>query len=314
MRTVVALLDGMDEAKATMRDLQRLGIDERRINLVTKDTRNAQSTDLVDGLVRMGVPKNEAVAYADGVRQGYTLETAIVEDDKAQQALEVMREHAHIDERTGRARTERLTDAKKDLTGKAIPIVEEKLEVGKREVETGGVRVSTHVISQPVAEEITLRSERVDVQRRRVDRPIEPGDEAFRDQVVEVTAKTEEPVVAKTARVVEEVVVTKDVDQRSQTIRDNVRKTDVNVEKLPGYEADRYRQHFNVNRAGQATFEEYEPAYRFGHRLRGDERFAQYDDWSEVEESARTTWERDRPGTWDRFKAAIRHAWEKATD
>src|SRR4051794_11515450 len=59
-----------------------------------------------------------------------------------------------------------------------VPIVEEELEIGTREVEAGGVRVSTRVSSIPVEKSITLREEHVSVERRAVDRPISARDEA----------------------------------------------------------------------------------------------------------------------------------------
>lgn len=61
-------------------------------------------------------------------------------------------------------------------------------------------------------------------------------DDAFRERTVEMTASGEEAVVGKTARVVEEVVVHKDVDTRTQDIDDTVRRQDVEVEQLSGSE------------------------------------------------------------------------------
>ncbi len=57
-----------------------------------------------------------------------------------------------------------------------VPIVEEQLNVGTREVESGGVRVSTRVEEVPVNEQVTLREETVDVHRRPVDRPASDAD------------------------------------------------------------------------------------------------------------------------------------------
>ena len=117
----------------------------------------------------------------------------------------------------------------------AIPVVEEELRAGKRAVEGGGVRVTTRVEETPVEEQVTLREERVDVERRAVDRPVSDADlAALQDGTVEVRARREEPVVDKQARIVEEVVIKKDVDQRTETIHDTVRRTDVNVEEIPG--------------------------------------------------------------------------------
>jgi uncharacterized protein (TIGR02271 family) len=112
-----------------------------------------------------------------------------------------------------------------------IPVVEESLSVGKREVERGSVRVRTRIIETPVEESVSLREETINVERRAVNRDAAdiPAD-AFRERTIEVTETDEEAVVAKTARVVEEVVVRKDVTEEAQTIRDTVRRTEVEVE------------------------------------------------------------------------------------
>jgi stress response protein YsnF len=56
-----------------------------------------------------------------------------------------------------------------------------------------------------------------------------PG-QAFRERTVDVTTHREEPVVSKEARVKEEIVVRKEADQRTETVRDTVRRTEVEVE------------------------------------------------------------------------------------
>jgi uncharacterized protein (TIGR02271 family) len=119
--------------------------------------------------------------------------------------------------------------------GVTIPVVEEQLNVGKREVQRGGVRIFSRTTERPVEENIELREERARVERRPVDRPATEADlgNAFQEKSVELRETVEEPVVAKTARVVEEVDVGKDVKTRTETVRDTVRKTDVDVEELP---------------------------------------------------------------------------------
>ena len=116
---------------------------------------------------------------------------------------------------------------------RTIPVIEENLQVGKRVVETGGVRLHSRIIEKPVEETIRLREEHVRVNRNRVDRPV-TGDELdnLREETVEVRERAEVPVVNKEATVVEEVSVDKTVDHREETIRDNVRKQDVEVEDL----------------------------------------------------------------------------------
>ena len=122
----------------------------------------------------------------------------------------------------------------------AVPVVEERLEVGKREVERGGVRVHTHVTEQPVEENVNLREERVRVERRPVDYTFHGQEsEAFKEALIEIREAYEELVVNKKARVVEEVVVNKDVEQHTETVRETLRRTDVEVESLEDAERAR---------------------------------------------------------------------------
>jgi len=121
----------------------------------------------------------------------------------------------------------------RDLTDKKIPIIEENIEVGKRTVQTGGVRLRSRIVEKPVEEELRLRTERVYVERNPVDRPASESDfNTFREGEMEVTEHAEVPVVNKEARVVEEVSLGKDVDERKETVRDTVRKTEVDVDNL----------------------------------------------------------------------------------
>ncbi len=121
----------------------------------------------------------------------------------------------------------------------AIPVVEENLRVGRREVDSGGVRVTQRVEEQPVREQVTLRDETIEVERVPVDRPVDPAtmrdlDEAFIPVSVEMRERDEVPVVDKQARVVEEVVVDKEVRERTETVEGTVRRTDVDVQEVGG--------------------------------------------------------------------------------
>lgn len=113
-----------------------------------------------------------------------------------------------------------------------LPVVEEQLHVGKREVEGGGVRVRQRIVETPVEETVRLREEHVHVERRAVDRPLTEADTRLQEDVIELTERAEEAVVSKQARVVEEVVVGKQVTEREETVRDTVRRTDVDVQEV----------------------------------------------------------------------------------
>jgi uncharacterized protein (TIGR02271 family) len=111
-----------------------------------------------------------------------------------------------------------------------IPIVEEKLDVSKREVGHGRVRVHSHVVETPVKETVSLREEHVDVQRRPVDRAVGTGDDAFRDRTIEMEERGEEPVITKNAHVTEEVTLGKTSETENRTVSDTVRRTEVEIE------------------------------------------------------------------------------------
>lgn len=114
-----------------------------------------------------------------------------------------------------------------------IPIAEEELHVGKREVGHGRVRIQSRIVEHPVQEQVTLREETVDVERRPASgttRAGSMGGDPFKERTIEVEERDEEAVVSKDARVKEELVVRKDVDERTETVSDTVRRTEVDIE------------------------------------------------------------------------------------
>jgi uncharacterized protein (TIGR02271 family) len=115
-----------------------------------------------------------------------------------------------------------------------IPVAEEQLHVGKRDVSHGRVRVRSYVVETPVQEQVNLRQEHVHVERRAADRPVSGADNLFRERTIEAEERAEEAVVSKEARVTEELVVKKDVGQRTETVSDKVRRTEVEVEDERG--------------------------------------------------------------------------------
>ena len=118
--------------------------------------------------------------------------------------------------------------------GGTIQLAEEQLVVGKRLVNRGGTRVRRYVVETPVEENVTLHEEKVTLERRPVTdgRPVTDAD--FTDRTIELTETAEEAVVSKTARVVEEVSLGKTATDRTETIRDTLRKEEVDVEQIPG--------------------------------------------------------------------------------
>jgi hypothetical protein len=135
-----------------------------------------------------------------------------------------------------------------------------------------------------------------------------------------MTETVEEPIVRKQARVVEEVVVSKDVVEHTETVRDTVRRTEVDVEPLnreygtmgdfTTYEND-FRTHATSAYAGRGReYQYWAPGYRYGYELARDPRYRDRD-WPAIETEARHDWETRGSGTWEEFKEAIRYGWDK---
>jgi uncharacterized protein (TIGR02271 family) len=212
----------------------------------------AAAGGIIGALTDMGVPEDEARHYEDQVRQGKILVTVRTDNDnEADRASDIMEEHGALDveERSRYGRVAESAPSGKDISDyerrdeptldrqdlrtndtATIPVTEEQLVVGKRAVEGGRVRVYGRVSEKPVEESVQLRNERVNVERRAVDRPVTDRDRKD-DVTIEVTEMREEPVVGKQERVVEEIVVGKTAEERTETVRDKVRRKDVEVER-----------------------------------------------------------------------------------
>ena len=114
-----------------------------------------------------------------------------------------------------------------------MQLSEEQINVGKRLVNRGGTRIRRYVVERPVEENVSLHSERVTLERRPVTdgRPV--GDGSFSEKTIEMSETAEEVVISKTSRVVEEVGLRKEATDRVETVRDSVRKEEVEVEQMP---------------------------------------------------------------------------------
>ncbi|GJD97133.1 YsnF/AvaK domain-containing protein [Methylobacterium iners] len=235
----------------------------------------AATGGLVGSLTGAGLSESDAHTYAEGIRRGGTMLTVRADENRATQVMDILEEHGSVDldEReqtwrkegwTGGAATSASTSAHgaRDVAAGAtsaglgtsgasgthaaartdtverdgtIPVVNEQLHVGKREVEQGRVRVRSYAVETPVQEQVHLHQENVQVERRPTDRALNAGDEAlFRDRTIEATQHQEVPVVSKEARVVEEVGLRKEATDRTETISDKVRHTEVEVEDERG--------------------------------------------------------------------------------
>lgn len=256
-KNVVGLFANQSDAQGALSDLQSAGFSSDNVNVLRGAS--GASSGIFD---QLGIPQQDARIYMQGIQSGGAMVILQqLSDSDANRAADILDRHNIVDinsvgqgfgqtsSTTGFTQTEQTTSTSTAglNTGSrrsgsyqggetVIPIVEEQLEIGKREVEGGGVRVNTHVEQVPVNEQVTLREEEVHVERRRVNQPLDAATAgtAFQEGTFEVTETDEQAVVSKEARVVEEVVVSKDVQQRTENVQDTVRRTDVDVEEVGG--------------------------------------------------------------------------------
>lgn len=210
------------------------------------------------------VADEDRPSYEEGMRRGSVLLTAHVDESRADEAIRILDQcgTVDLDEREqswrkegwqappsstmsspspqpqqGFTSTGQQSSMRSPPPGSTqeehIPIVEEQLRVGKREVSRGGARVRSYIEETPVTESVSLREEHVNIERRPVDQPLGaaglPGD-AFQERTVEMRETAEEAVVAKEARVKEELVVSKSSTEHQEQIQDTVRHTKVEVD------------------------------------------------------------------------------------
>ena len=239
--TVVAVYETATQAAAAVRDLQAAHILPDAISQHTKTitTSGTASTPREQGLWASLFGSEDTSVYDRSVEEGASVLTVRVPDDGVDRVTSILELHNPIDldERAAQYTTEGATGSAAPHSRRAsdegtIQLAEESLAVGKRAVSGGTTRVRRYVVETPVEEQVTLQDEKVVIDRR----PITGGQTVaeFTDKTIEMTETHEEPVVSKTARVTEEVSLHKEMTDRVETVRDTVRRDEVEVEQVPG--------------------------------------------------------------------------------
>jgi len=337
-KTVIAMYGDAQTASAVVNDLAKAGLSRSDIMVMTNQSGSGLGsvTDASSQvLTKLGASQEQARMYVEGVNQGNSLVIAKVSDQETSRVQSIMERYGILDVEHGRqqsmgetsrtsgtGRTGQSSKRAKNNADDTIEVIEEEIQVGKRAVETGGVRVQSYVHEVPVEEEVRLREEHVEVERRPVDRPATAADlENLGEKTIEVREMQEKPVVSKEARVVEEVRINKTVEENTATVRDTVRKTEVEVAPMAGqrtanvsgydtYDAG-FRKNWQSNYANSGmTYERYQPAYRYGYSLANDQRYRGRN-WNEIESDVRRDWESQNQGPWENFKDSIRYAWDQ---
>ncbi len=302
MHKVIGVFSDRGAAMQAREDLTVSGFSAGDIDVIERPSEQGGEPGLWEKIKGFFKP-GEADVYGEATRRGGIMLAVTVEDDRIQLCDEVLSRHNPVDIDL---EAESWRKAGWQPGSESIPLAEEELKVGKRSTGGGGVRIHTHVVSEQVEQPIQLHEEKVTVQRRPADRPA--GEEAFREQVIEARGMREEPVVAKEAHVVEEVSLGRESEERTETVRATLRKTQAEIEQLEGeYQRDFQRR----LGGGNQPYQEYRPAYELGEQLALEPQM-EGQPWDVAETRIRQQSERRFPGHWDRLKDSIRFGYEHA--
>jgi stress response protein YsnF len=246
---VVAVYDTAAHAEAGVRTLKSAGYSANDI-AITQNGDDGATAELSEPgfwsrLFGHTIELHEAAPNSHTVSRGGTVVTVHVPESEVRKVIEVLDTYQPVGVLDG-ARTHgsaaappkvvvppptSAADVSKDE--EVVRLAEEQLIVGKRQVDAGIARVRRYSVEKPVEASVTLHDERVEVMRRVISDPDYLKNLDWRDQTVEVRETTEQPVVNKTVRVTEEVVIRRKGSDHIETIRDTVRRQHLEVERVP---------------------------------------------------------------------------------
>lgn len=230
---------------------------------------------LLGALVDMGIPEESAHYYAEGVRRGGTLVSLRASDDMTNRAVDIMNRHNPV-----------------DINQRATQWRETGWTAFHEDAEPY-TRTSTTTTMRGTTGASMFETDRVEgMETRGVDSPRgtyhpEEGGRESPDVYSE-----DRPDLYKPERGGDQMPIYSDFDT---------------------YETD-FRHHYETTMTDTGyTYDQYMPAYRYGYDLATDARYRELD-WDRLEPEARRYWDERNPGTWERFKMAVRHAWEEIKD
>ena len=257
--TLVAVYDTIAHADAAVRDLKADNVPGDTISQHAKaasggaSMANHQHEQGFWSKLFGGAPEHDTSAYDRSIENGGSVVTVRSSDEHHDRISAILEKHNPIDldqqaghgDNAEMARTTNRTNsatrgsgsdalaARGTATGgDKMQLSEENLAVGKRATQGGTTRIRKYVVNTPVEEQVSLHSEKVTLDRRPVTDGRAVGEGSFRDQAIEMTERGEEAVVSKTARVKEEIGLHREGSDRTETVKDNVRREEAEVEQV----------------------------------------------------------------------------------
>jgi uncharacterized protein (TIGR02271 family) len=264
--TLVAVYDTPAHADAAVKALKAAGFAESDISVFDAARLKAGRATMSAGVKDSGlwhrlfgtdVYEHEADIYGQTIEDGGAVISVRVPPSEVAHASAVLDIHHPVDVHdrattTGVAPPARVETIEKKI--EAVPLAavqqvavsprlaaaqpeilrlaEEQLQVGKQMVEAGKTRVRRFVTERDVAQDVTLHDEHAEVIRKAISDPKYVGEIDWADGTIEVVETAEHALVNKTARVVEEVGLRKIGAEHVETIRDKLRRQQVEIERL----------------------------------------------------------------------------------
>ena len=228
---IVSVYDSLPLAEKAVSTLKAAGYKADDISVVSKSTLASAGARDVEvreaGLWRRlfgtNILDHEANIYGRTIQSGGAILSVRVPQSEAARVMELLDTHNPPASRTMTS----MADA-----SDVIRLAEEQLNVGKRLVQDGKTRIRRFVIEKPVEASVTLHEEHAEVLRRAISNPEFISDADWTDKTIEVNESVERPVVSKSVRIVEEVVIRRTGTDHVETVRDKVRRQQVDVERL----------------------------------------------------------------------------------
>jgi stress response protein YsnF len=245
---IVTLYDTTDHADAAKRNLEAAGFPSSEISMITSKVLSVAGDKLSEPglwhrLFGRDIQPYEATLYGRTVDTGGAVLTVRVPESDVARATGILNAHQSVDllkraEQQGLATSERIAAPAVRAAGSTLPgeeiiaLAEEQLNVGKRVIQGSTTRIRRFITETPVEAQVSLHEEHARVVRRAITDPNYVRNLDWTDKVIEFTESAEEPVITKSAHVAEEVVIQREATDQVKTVRDKVRRQQVEVERL----------------------------------------------------------------------------------
>jgi stress response protein YsnF len=259
---IVTLYDTAEHAEAAKRSLESAGFAPSEISLINSKTLGVAGDKLNEPglwhrLFGRDIKEYEATVYGRSVAAGGVVLTIRVPEAEASRAMSILNAHRAVDlskraEQEGLMGTPAAPVASKPATvqtaatttapttvaagaasgEEVLALAEEQINVGKRLVQGGTTRIRRFVTETPVETQVTLHEEHARVLRRASADPNFIRNIDWTDKTIEITETAEEPIVTKSVHITEEVVIQREGSDHVKTLRDKVRRQQVEVERV----------------------------------------------------------------------------------